>query len=147
MPRVTRLSTLIGLIAVVALAAGCAGSPTADLAMAAHADMPADVREAPNAVSEAYRFAVANPDIVSEIPCYCGCGAMGHSSNYSCYAEGTAATGDLVYDYHALGCGICVDITQDTMRMVRQGKSIVEVQDYVDEAYSKFGEPTVSGAD
>jgi hypothetical protein len=48
--------------------------PIADLA-----EMPADVQSAPVAVQQAYQFAVANPEVLQELPCYCGCGAMGHT--------------------------------------------------------------------
>ncbi len=90
-------------------------------------------------VQDAYRFAIANPDVMQHIPCYCGCGAMGHTSNYSCYVSGTDADGKITYDSHALGCGICVDITQDTMRLLKEGKSISEIKSYVDQTYAQYG--------
>ncbi|MGB7094827.1 MAG: PCYCGC motif-containing (lipo)protein, partial [Anaerolineales bacterium] len=87
------------------------------------ADMPVEVQSAPVTVKQAYQFAVANPDILSKLPCYCGCGGMGHTSNYSCYLAGEDESGNLTFDGHALGCSICVDITQDAMRMLDKGKS------------------------
>ena len=45
----------------------------------------------------------------------------------------------ITYDPHALGCSICVDITQDTIRLLKQGKSVQEIRSYVDSTYSKFG--------
>jgi len=45
--------------------------------------LPADIRQAPTQVREAYRFAIANREILRWIPCYCGCGADGHTSNAS----------------------------------------------------------------
>jgi hypothetical protein len=126
--------------------ASCSGAGKAeagsDIAMAALSGMPEDIRRAPPVVREAYQFAVANPDVVQEIPCYCGCGAMGHTSSYNCYAEGTEAAGTLRFDRHALGCTICVDITQDTMRLLKEGRSVSEIRAYVDQRYSKFGPPT-----
>ena len=91
--------------------------------MAPMADMPAEVQQAAVTVREAYQFAVANPDVLTQLPCYCGCGDMGHTSNYSCYVQ-SAEGEDIVFDTHALGCGICVDITQDAMRMQQEGKSL-----------------------
>jgi hypothetical protein len=93
-------------------------------------------------VREAYQFAVMNPDVTSALPCYCGCGAMGHTSNYSCYVAGAGEKGKPIYDWHALGCQICVDITQDAMRLLDDGKNIEEIYAYVDGAYSRFGPPT-----
>jgi hypothetical protein len=64
---------------------------------------------------------------------------MGHTSNYSCYVAGVDAAGKVEYDTHALGCSICVDITQDTMRLLKQGKTIPEITAYVDQTYAQYG--------
>jgi hypothetical protein len=111
----------------------------ADLAMAALEQMPAEVQQAPVIVQQAYQFNVANPDVMTHIPCYCGCGAMGHTSNYSCYVSGVDANGKVNYDMHALGCSICVDITQDTMRLFKEGKSIPDIKAYIDQTYAQYG--------
>ncbi len=120
--------------------ANTASTSNADnLAMASMAGMPAEVKSAPTKVQQAYQFAVANPDVMKQIPCYCGCGKMGHTSNYSCYVQGMDDKGTITFDTHALGCSICVDITQDTMRMLRQGKTTAEIKASVDQTYSKYG--------
>ncbi|MBE0410358.1 MAG: hypothetical protein IBX69_11565 [Anaerolineales bacterium] len=102
-------------------------------------EMPVEVRNAPAAVREAYQFAAANPDILKSIPCYCGCGPMGHESNYACYVSEVQADGTVLFDGHSLGCSICVDITQDTMRLLQEGKSVAEIKEFVDQTYSRFG--------
>ncbi|HEX9839208.1 MAG TPA: PCYCGC motif-containing (lipo)protein [Anaerolineales bacterium] len=101
--------------------------------------MPAEVQSAPVAVQEAYQFNTANPDIMKDIPCYCGCGDIGHTSNYDCYVSNVDASGNITFDNHALGCSICVDITQDVMRMLRDGKSPQDARAYIDATYSKYG--------
>lgn len=101
--------------------------------------MPEQVKNAPVKVQQAYQFAVANPEIMKQIPCYCGCGKMGHTSNYSCYVSGVDANGKVKYDTHALGCSICVDITQDTLRLLKEGKTVQEIKLYVDQTYVKYG--------
>lgn len=124
----------------------CSGGSTdqaAVLTMASMDGMPAEVKSAPVTVQQAYQFAVANPDIMQHIPCYCGCGAMGHTSNYACYVSDVDAQGNINYDTHALGCSICVDITQDTMRLLRQGKTLPEVRLYVDQTYSQYGSSNI----
>ena len=110
-----------------------------DLAMATLDEMPADVKNAPVAVQQAYQFNVANPEVMTQIPCYCGCGSMGHTSNYSCYVTGVDVDGKVNYDTHALGCSICVDITQDTKRLLKQGKPVPEIKAYVDQTYAQYG--------
>jgi len=129
------------LIASILLAA-CGGGnkdDSADLNMAPMQDMPAEVQEAPLTVQQAYQFAAANPEVTQHIPCYCGCGAMGHTSNYSCYVAGDNADGSLKFDEHALGCSICVDITQDAMRLTKEGKAVAEIRQYIDATYSQYG--------
>lgn len=111
--------------------------------MASIANMPTEVKSAPVLVQQAYQFAVANPNVLKQVPCYCGCGQMGHKSNYSCYVK-SAEAGKVVYDNHALGCSICVDISQDAMRLYREGKSVKEIRTYVDAAYSRYGPSNLS---
>lgn len=101
--------------------------------------MPAEVQSAPVTVQEAYQFASANPDLMKNIPCYCGCGNVGHTSNYNCYVERVEGNGNFRWDSHALGCSICVDITQDAMRLAKDGKSTLEIRASIDQTYSKYG--------
>ena len=134
-------SLLIGLIALAGLPACSSQSQSGDihLNMASMDHMPAEVQAAPVSVQEAYQFSVANPDVMENIPCYCGCGNIGHESNYACYVADVGANGTIIFDNHALGCSICVDITQDVMRMLREGKSPLEARAYIDATYSRYG--------
>jgi hypothetical protein len=126
------------------LLSGCGSTPTTSssdhaLKMAPMSLMPAEVKSAPVVTQQAYQFAVANPDVTQHIPCYCGCGAMGHTSNYACYVQSVAADNKVNFDLHAIGCSICVDITQDAMRLTKEGKSPQAIKAYVDKTYSRFG--------
>ncbi len=131
---------LVGPLLIAGLVLGCTGDKAEDhaFAMASLDGMPVAVKRAPKTVKEAYQFAVANPELLSQIPCYCGCGGMGHTSNYSCYMS-VRADGTRQFDGHALGCSICVDITRDMMRLLDQGQSVPEIRLYVDVVYSKYG--------
>jgi len=134
------LTVLSGALTACSAGAPASGNPDhGDMKMASLKDMPMQVQQAPVSVQESYQFAVANPDVLKEIPCYCGCGSMGHTSNYACYVKSVDDQGVVSYDDHALGCSICVDITQDTMRMMQQGKTVPEIKTYVDDTYAKFG--------
>ncbi len=64
--------------------------------------LPADIRGAPAEVSEAYSFAIANQEILRYIPCYCGCGEEGHTSNASCYLKDSSTPGKLIFDRMSL---------------------------------------------
>jgi len=124
------------------LAGGTGGTRSSDSnnsSLAPLEGMPEEVRSAPLVVQEAYQFAAANPEILKGLPCYCGCGDMGHTSNYACYVQEVGQDGTITFDSHALGCSICVDITQDAIRLLDQGKTLPEIRAYVDETYSRFG--------
>ena len=128
------ISTLLG---------ACSGAGSMQAAepfpMASTDQMPEEVRSAPATVLQAYQFAAANPDVLKRIPCYCGCGSVGHASNYACYVADVEADGKVTYDAHALGCSICVDITQDTMRLLREGQGTAEIKANIDQTYSQYG--------
>ncbi len=132
---------LVILLAVLLAAAlpACSTQTGSDLRMMPMAGMPADVQAAPAVVKQSYQFAAANPEVMKGVPCYCGCGNLGHTSNYSCYVSGVDAQGKITYDNHALGCSLCVNITQDTMRLLKEGKSVPEIKAYVDATYGKYG--------
>lgn len=122
------------------LATGCSTTnPSQSYQLADLEELPIEIQSAPLTVQQAYQFAVENPQILKEIPCYCGCGSMGHTSNYACYIKDDTSPDDLAFDGHALGCSICVDITQDTMDMLDQGMSLSEIQVEIDSIYSAFG--------
>ena len=140
--------TVFAILVVIMISSGvltaCSGNATSatsdnGLAMASMDGMPADVKSAPTTVQQAYQFAVANPEVMKQIPCYCGCGKMGHTSNYACYVQSVDEKGTVNFDTHALGCSICVDITQDTLRLLKEGKRVADIKAYVDQTYSKYG--------
>lgn len=55
-------------------------------------------------VWRAYRFGAANPGgVLNYIPCFCGCGAFGHTSNRDCYVSGFDGQGRPTFDLHAAG--------------------------------------------
>jgi hypothetical protein len=139
--RLYPLGLLVGLFLLTLALSACSPGGQADndgLKMAPLSALPAEMQSAPVSVREAYQFALANPELLQQIPCYCGCGPMGHTSNYSCYLEEGQGS-EPVFDSHALGCGICVDITQDTMRMLAVGKTVDQIRPAIDAEYSQFG--------
>ena len=133
------LLILVELTAVAASACSTSSNNEVHLAMSPLDQMPMEVQSAPVTVQTAYQFNIANPGIMTDIPCYCGCGDIGHTSNYDCYVSNVDANGRITFDNHALGCSICVDITQDVMRMLNDGKSPQDARAYVDATYSKYG--------
>ena len=134
-----QLPILVALLALGFLPACSAAKDRVELQIAPMTGMPEGVQSAPVSVQEAYQFATANPEIMKQILCYCGCGSIGHTSNYSCYVSEVDTKGAITYDNHALGCSICVDITQDVMRMTKAGKSPGDIRAAIDGEYAKYG--------
>ena len=141
--RKSLIITFIFTLLSTAISACSTQSQSRDLHMLSMDQMPAEVQSAPVTVQTAYQFAAANPDIMKDIPCYCGCGDIGHTSNYACYVSDVDASGKITFDNHALGCSICVDITQDVMRMLRDGKTPQDARAYIDATYSKYGSSNI----
>jgi len=119
------------------LLAGCsAGASSEENTDSSTAEM---IHDAPLTVREAYAFAETHPEVLQGIPCYCGCGSIGHTSNYACYIADSKEDGTPTYDSHALGCSICVDITQDAIRLLDEGREVAEIRAYIDRTYSAYG--------
>lgn len=94
-----------GLLAVSAMAvAGCRTFEAAEhrYQLASENVLPTDIAKAPAEVREAYRFAITNRDTLRYIPCYCGCGAEGHTSNASCYIKDSSTRDNLLFDRMSL---------------------------------------------
>jgi len=96
----TRGLLAVGIITV----AGCRTIGAADhrYQLASENILPADIVKAPAEVLEAYRFAITNRDTLRYIPCYCGCGAEGHTSNASCYIKDSSTASKLIFDRMSL---------------------------------------------
>lgn len=117
-------------------------APVRQLAMAPMTDMPEFVHNGSPTTQHTYRFAVMNHDLLDQFECYCGCGAIGHTSNADCYIQNIAASGEITYDVHATGCGICQEITLDVMRLWEQGWELADIQTYIVANYSYRGPST-----
>jgi hypothetical protein len=103
--RFTFLITLLLLALTIGISACANSGATAkqELTLAPESAIPEFVQDAPPQVKEAYRFAIANPEILSAFPCYCGCGAMGHQNNLQCYIKEIRADGSIEFENHAFG--------------------------------------------
>jgi hypothetical protein len=109
--RGSRSRTIVAVIVVGLLALGgvwvaTRGPSSADArqVMLAPESMLTDpIAEAPANVREAYRFAIANPDVLMYVPCYCGCAAAGHTSNLDCFVNEFGADGSVTLDRHGFG--------------------------------------------
>jgi len=89
-----------------------------------------------------YTFAYQHPEVLSYMPCSCGCATMGHASNWNCYVRSVDANGVVTFDQHATGCTICLDITSDVMRLYQRGSPLSQIRDFIDANYPDNQTPT-----
>jgi hypothetical protein len=85
-------------------ASACSADASAkDVKLAPASALPSAMRNAPTNVREAYQFALANQGALRKIPCYCGCGAEGHTSVKDCFVQAVRPDGTIVWDTMGLG--------------------------------------------
>lgn len=97
------------LIAGAALAAAC--TPTSrpgDVlvplsANPAKNEWPSEFLELPAETQAMYRYAAANRDTLQYMPCFCGCVAGGHRSNFDCYVREVYPDGRIRLDTMSFG--------------------------------------------
>ncbi len=53
-------------------------------------------------IEEAYRFALRHRDLLAQVPCACGCDAIGHRSNADCYIKEIRGN-QVAWDPHGAG--------------------------------------------
>lgn len=136
-----RTKLLLALLPALILLAGCA--QPAPVTFGDARQLPDYVQSAAPRVQAAYQFAMTHHQELASVPCYCGCGKMGHTSNLSCFIKQDGQNGSApVFEQHAAGCGICVDIAQDVMRMSADHKSLPAIRSYIDATYSSYGPAT-----
>lgn len=98
-------------------------------------DDPAPVRP-PEVMKAAYEFAGRHPEILSRIPCFCGCGKQGHRSNHDCFVAARAADGSVTWTAHGMRCGMCVDIASEAMTISGAGRTLAEIRKVIEQRYA-----------
>ena len=80
-------------------------------------------------ITAAYRFAAEHPEILTYIPCFCGCERMGHHGNEDCFVKARAANGDVrEWEDHGMECNVCLDVAQQAMQMYASGASVRDIR-------------------
>jgi hypothetical protein len=87
-------------------------------------------------LKDAHVFTADHPEVASYIPCYCGCGSMGHKNNADCFV-GTRDTEGRVTAWvpHGAACAVCIDIAVESMRMRNSGASVSAIRTQVQNEY------------
>jgi hypothetical protein len=85
-----------------------------------------------------FTFAGRKPEVLTLIPCYCGCKSQGHRSNHDCFVERRSVEGVVTkWNRHALSCPLAADIAGDVMLWHRQGKSLQVIRQEIDREFAR----------
>ncbi len=85
-----------------------------------------------------YTYATQHPDILEQIPCYCGCGGHGSAASdgkphrflRDCYIND-----NWQYDDHASNCDTCLAIASKVQDYLAAGKTLKEARALIDQEY------------
>ncbi len=114
---------------------GAMTMPTAEEVTATWKVRPDYVKALPAEWQGAYSFALARPDVLQWLPCYCGCTAMDHRSNLDCFFQRREVRGSYQYEEHASFCDICVKTANMAQQMLREGKTMTQIRAAVDTTF------------
>jgi hypothetical protein len=91
-------------------------------------------------VRAAYQFAAAHPEVLSYVPCFCGCERAGHRGNEDCFVRERAVNGDVIaWDDHGMECAICLDVADRSRKLFAEGKSVAEIRSAIEKEFSPHG--------
>lgn len=83
----------------------------------------------PEVVTAAYQFAAEHPEVLSYIPCFCGCQQAGHRGNHECFVRSRATNGDIIeWDEHGVECAVCIDVATRSRQMHASGASVEDIR-------------------
>jgi hypothetical protein len=87
-------------------------------------------------VTTAYRFAAEHPEILSYVPCFCGCERSGHTGNHECFVRQRNEAGDVIaFDEHGVECAVCIDVANRSRQMYEAGASVAAIRAAIDKEF------------
>jgi hypothetical protein len=87
-------------------------------------------------VTAAYQFAAEHPEILSYVPCFCGCERSGHQGNHDCFIKERAPNGDVIsWDPHGVDCAVCIDVANRSRQMHAAGASARDIRAAIDKEF------------
>lgn len=92
-------------------------------------------------VRATYDFAAQHPEILSYVPCYCGCGSQGHKANDSCFVARRDPRGNVLeWDTHGFGCTICIDVAREAMQLYSSGADVRSIRAAIERKWTPGNE-------
>ena len=97
-------------------------------------DFPAYPTQRPaEVVRAAYKFAAEHPEILSYVPCFCGCERSGHRGNEDCFVRARDINGDVIeWEPHGMECAVCLDVAQRSAQLYASGASVSDIRTTVE---------------
>jgi hypothetical protein len=93
----------------------------------------------PDVVRAAYVFAAEHPEVLSYVPCFCGCERSGHRGNEDCFVSARDANGDVTeWEPHGLDCTVCIDVATEARQMFTSGASVRDIRAAVEKKWAGF---------
>jgi len=151
------MKVMMGVVAAALLLAGC-GAQQNGHAGHTHERMNGDIQETTASIRElptfldglhdnigqVYALAGEHAALLDSMPCYCGCGgSAGHRSNKNCFISTIEEDGAVVWDDHGTRCAVCMEIVVLSAKMKEEGKSDIEIRQFIDETYQEgYAPPT-----
>jgi hypothetical protein len=90
----------------------------------------------PEVVTQAYHFAAEHPEVLSYVPCFCGCERSGHGGNHDCFVRKRADNGEVVeWDEHGVECTVCIDVANRSRQMHASGASVRDIRAAIDKEF------------
>jgi hypothetical protein len=91
----------------------------------------------PDVVRSAYMFAAEHPEILSYVPCFCGCERAGHKGNEDCFVAARDSKGDVTaWEPHGLDCAVCIDVATEARLMFNSGASTQDIRASVEKRFA-----------
>ena len=91
----------------------------------------------PEVVRAAYTFAAEHPEILSYVPCFCGCERSGHRGNEDCFVRERAVNGDVIaWEDHGMECAVCLDVADRSRKLFAEGKSVAEIRAAIEKEWA-----------
>jgi hypothetical protein len=90
-------------------------------------------------VHAAYVFAAEHPEVLSYVPCFCGCERGGHRGNEDCFVSRRDENGDVTaWEPHGLECAVCIDVATQARQMFASGAGVRDIRAAVEQKYAAF---------
>jgi hypothetical protein len=94
-------------------------------------------------ITAAYKFAAEHPEILTYVPCFCGCERSGHRGNEDCFVKTRAENGDVTeWEPHGMECNVCLDVATQAMQMHASGASVRDIRAAVEKKWAAQAEQT-----